>query len=150
VIELEPAFEYHALLKPPVFMGPGPYGTRMFAEVTGGEVRGPKLNGTLLSGGGDWALLGEDGWARLDVRGQIKTDDGGFVYTTYEGVIELNQAMQEAMASGGETAFDDQYFRTSPRFETGDERYRWLTQSLFIARGRAYPGGVAYQVFRAV
>jgi hypothetical protein len=149
VIELEHAFDYHALLKPALWIGKGPYGARMFAEVTGGEVSGPALNGTVLTGGGDWALIGEDGWARLDVRGQVRTDDGAFIYTTYRGVIELNERMQQAVAAGGETAFDDQYIRTTPEFETGDERYRWLTQTVFIARGRAYSGGIAYQVFRA-
>jgi hypothetical protein len=148
MIELEHAFDYHALLKPPVPIGEGPYGTRLFAEVTGGEVTGPHLSGQVLGGGGDWALIGDDGWVRLDVRGQLRTDDGAYVYTVYEGVMELNESMRRAVASGGETAFEDQYIRTTPRFETGDERYRWLTQSAFIARGRAYPGGIAYQVFR--
>jgi hypothetical protein len=148
-MQLEHVFDYEVALKPPVPIGAGPYGVRMFYEVAGGEVRGPKLNGKALSGGGDWVLIGDDGFARLDVRGQIETDDGAFIYVTYEGVLELNERMQQAIASGGETAFEDQYFLTTPRFETGDERYRWLTQSAFIARGRAYQGGVAYQVFRA-
>jgi hypothetical protein len=122
----------------------------MFLEGTGGEVRGPRLNGTVLSGGGDWALLGDDGWVRLDVRGQLRTDDGAIVYMSYTGVLELNERMQDAMASGRATEFDDQYFRTTPTFETGDDRYRWLTQSAFVARGRACAGGgVAYEVFRA-
>jgi hypothetical protein len=147
-IELEHVFDFHADLKPPVAAGAGPYGTRVFFEATGGEATGPKLSGKLLGGGGDWALIGADGWLRLDVRGQIQTDDGAIVYMTYGGVLELNEAMQKATESGGETAFEDQYFRTTPRFETGDERYRWLTQSVFVARGRARPGGVAYEVFR--
>jgi hypothetical protein len=150
MIEFEHAFDYYAELGPPVLVGDGPFGTRTFFEVTGGEVSGPRMSGTVLTGGGDWAVIGDDGFARLDVRGQFKTDDGAFVYTTYEGLIELNEAMQHALATRGETAFEDQYFRTTPRFETGDERYQWMNQSAFVARGRAYPGGVAYQVFRAV
>jgi hypothetical protein len=149
MIELEHVFDYHAELAAPVVVGAGPYGTRTFYEVTGGEVSGPRLRGTVLTGGGDWALVGEDGWARLDVRGQLRTDDGAFVYTTYEGVLELNEAMQRALVNGGETDFGDQYFRTTPRFETGDERYRWLNHSAFVARGRKYSDGVAYEVFRA-
>jgi hypothetical protein len=151
MIDLEHVFDYHAQLKHPVLFGAGPLGTRVFYEVTGGEVTGPKVNGRILSGGGDWGLIGQDGRVRLDVRGQFETDDGAFVYMSYEGLIELNEGMQQAIATGGETDFGAQYFYIAPRFETGDERYRWLTQSLFIARGRAYPdGGVAYQVYRAV
>jgi uncharacterized protein DUF3237 len=147
-MELEHVFDYNARLDPPQAVGPGPFGLRVFYPVSGGEVTGPRLNGELLGGGGDWALVGPDGWARLDVRGQIRTDDGALIYTTYQGVIELNEGMQQASASGGETGFEDQYFRTAPRFETGDERYGWLNQSVFVARGRASRDGVAYQVFR--
>jgi len=121
----------------------------MFAEVTGGEITGPRLNGKLLSGGGDWALLGDDGFGRLDVRGQVETDDGALIYTHYEGLVELTPDVQKATVSGGETQFGDQYWFTTPRFETGDERYRWLTQGIFLARGRVYPSGVAYEVYRA-
>jgi hypothetical protein len=132
-MQLEHVFDYEVALKPPVPIGAGPYGLRMFYEVAGGEVRGPKLSGKALSGGGDWVLIGEDGFARLDVRGQIETEDGATVYVTYRGVMEL----------------DGDYFRIAPQFETGDERYRWLTQSVFVARGRTQPGpGVAYEVFR--
>lgn len=47
-----------------------------------------------------------------------------------------------------ETGWEDQYFRTSPRFETGAERYEWLQRSLFVARGRFATDGVEYEVFR--
>ena len=44
----------------------------------------------------------------------------------------------------------DQYFRTTPQFETGDARYSWLNQSIFVAEGRIAPGGVKYKVYRVV
>ncbi|MBV9683550.1 MAG: DUF3237 domain-containing protein, partial [Solirubrobacterales bacterium] len=68
---LEFEFEYHAMLKPPVEIGPCPYGTRRFYEAVGGEVTGERISGRVLSGGGDWILIGPDGWGRLDVRAQI-------------------------------------------------------------------------------
>ena len=37
------------------------FGSRMFLEVTEGQVTGKRLNGRLLSGGGDWIVLGSDG-----------------------------------------------------------------------------------------
>jgi hypothetical protein len=53
------------------------------------------------------------------------------------------------MRSGGETGFDDQYWRVSIEVETGDPRYKWLSQSALIGRGRICRGpGVVYQVFR--
>ena len=100
--------------------------------------------------GADWALVGPDGWARVDVRGQILTDDGAVIFVTYGGVLELNEKVMVTMAAGDqETAFDDQYFRITPCLETGDARYAWVNQAVFIARGRLVGGGVMYEVYRA-
>lgn len=147
---LEHVFSYHADLAPPVAIG-GPYGQRTYFQVTGGTVEGPRLSGTLVGGGGDWALVDEKGIARLDVRGQIETDDGVVVYMSYLGVLHMSEAVQGALGGGSPTEFDAEYFRTTPRFETGDERYAWLTESVFVAEGRAHPGpGVEYRVYRVM
>jgi hypothetical protein len=149
-IELQFEFEYYALLKPPMEIGAGPYGLRAFYEVTEGEVTGERLSGRLVGGGGDWILVGPDGFGRLDVRAQIETHDGAFIYLTYDGVVEMTEPAQKALAEGGETRWEDHYFRTTPRLETGDPRYAWVNQAVFVSRGRIYPGGVAYQVYRVI
>jgi hypothetical protein len=77
-MELVHEFDYCGTLKPPVS-----FGSRMFLEVVEGQVTGKRLNGRLLSGGGDWIVVGADGWGHVDVRGQIGTDDGASVYTHY-------------------------------------------------------------------
>jgi len=41
-----------------------------------------------------------------------------------------------ALASGRETTLDDQYMCMTPQFDVSDDAYDWLTQSLFIGRGR--------------
>ena len=121
-MDLELEFTYDAKLAPALVPGPGPYGTRMVMTVVDGQAKGERISGTLTGAGADWAVIGPDGWARLDVRAQIQTDDG--------------------------TDFDDQYFRTTPRLETGDERYAWVNQAVFVGRGRMIPGGVEYEVYR--
>lgn len=152
---LEPAlrtehlFDYTVLLAPPVVIGPGAFGSRLFYEVREGRIDGPALSGEVLSGGGDWALVDSAGWTRVDVRGQARTDDGALLYFSYRGVIEPTAALLEAIRSGGATGFEDQYWRVSIEVETGDPRYRWLTQSALVGRGRVCEGpGVVYQAFR--
>jgi hypothetical protein len=149
-VELEHVFDYEVRLERPVVFGAGPVGTRVFWQVAAGTVSGPRLNGTVLGGGGDWMVVGPDGWTRLDVRGQLRTDDGALVYSTYRGLCEPAEAVAATMSGRGPaTAFADQYWRVAPVYETGDERYAWLNQSLFVARGRAIEGpGVAYEVYR--
>ena len=104
--------------------------------------------GKVEGAGADWALIGSDGWARVDVRGSDRHRRRRVLYLTYLGIMEVNAAVQAALA-GGETSFDDQYFRTTPRIETGDERYAWVNQTQFVAQGRFIPDGVEYQVYRA-
>lgn len=60
---------YRAELEPDRLMvGPGPFGTRVVATVTGGWCKGERLSGRFAGTAGDWLLLGADGFARLDVR----------------------------------------------------------------------------------
>ena len=101
------------------------------------------------TGGGDWLLVCPDGWGRLDVRAQVQMADGAILYVQYYGLIEMNDAVTSALQNGTATDFDQQYFRTTPRFETSDPRYSWLQQGVFVAQGRIIEGpGVEYNVFR--
>jgi hypothetical protein len=148
-MNLEYEFSYEANLKEGLPVGPGPYGNRQVLEVTGGRFEGKRLTGTILSGGADWLLVGADGWGRLDVRAQLMTEDGAAIYVSYYGIIEMNEKTQRAVGAGAATDYGDHYFRTSPRFETGDPRYAWLNQTVFIGEGRLLPGRIVeYRVYR--
>ena len=126
-------------------VGPGPFGTRVVSTVTGGWCKGERLSGTLSGAAGDLFLIGNDGFGRLDVRGQLVTADGAVVLITYNGLLEMNSKIT---AGTGETQFDDQYFRTLVRMESGAPNYAWVNKTLFVAQGRIVPGGVEYEVFR--
>lgn len=142
-------FDYEVVLDAPLVIGPGRHGTRVFYGVRDGRVVGPGLSAEVLSDGGDWALIGPDGWTRVDVRGHCRTDDGAVLYFTYRGLIEPSPAVLRAFQNGTETRFEDQYWRVSIEVETGDPRFQWLTHSALIGQGRVCSGpGVAYEVFR--
>ncbi len=64
-------FEMEAELEPPEDIG-----DRQIYIAKSGVIRGPRINATLLPGGGDWAKRRSDGSTMLDVRGTMKTDDG--------------------------------------------------------------------------
>jgi len=129
-------------------IGAGPFGTRMYYEAKSGEIAGERLRGRVLSGG-EWALVGPDGFIRIDVRLQVETHDGAHLYLQYDGLLEMNETVRAALESGGGTNFGDQYFFTNQRIETGDERYTWLNTTFFIGEGHILPGlGVEYRVWR--
>jgi uncharacterized protein DUF3237 len=146
-VELIQECSFKATLKPPLAIGAGPIGTRMYYEVGDGEMTGERLRGKVV-GGGEWALIGPDGFVRADVRIQVETHDGAFLYVQYVGLLELSPAVMTAIGAGGGTDFDDQYFFTNPRFETGDPRYAWVNTTFFVGEGRMIPGGVEYRVWR--
>lgn len=148
---LEHEFSFWVALKPPIDFGAGVLGQRLYAEVIEGAATGRRFTAQAIGGAGDWLLIGSDGYGRIDVRLQFATEDGAFVYMQYPGLLEINDVVAQALATGGATSFDAQYFRTTPRVETGDPRYEWMTHSVFVARGRLREGfGVEYEVFRAV
>jgi len=148
-MDLQLEFTYDAKLAPALIVGTGPYGTRMVMPVVDGRAKGDRISGSLVGGGGDWLVVGSDGWGRLDVRAQIQTDDGALIYLSYVGLLQLTEDVMAAVAAGTVgTEFDDQYFRTTPRLETGDERYAWVNHTLFVGRGKIIPAGVEYEVYR--
>ena len=149
-MELVKEFCFNVNVGPAMPVGDGPNGTRVYYAISDGDVTGTRINGK-IRGGGEWALIGSDGFLRVDVRTQIETHDGAFLYVQYLGLIEMNSAFETASESEQATDFGDQYFYTNPRIETGDSRYRWVNTTFFVGEGRASKGGgVAYQVWRPV
>jgi hypothetical protein len=55
-------------------------GARLIVPVTGGTFTGPKLKGTVFSGGGDAIARRPDGASLLSVRATLKTDDDQLIY----------------------------------------------------------------------
>jgi hypothetical protein len=148
-VELLHEFTFTGELKPPVPVGPGPFGERAIFEVVGGDVTGERISGRLGTGGADWILACPDGHGRLDVRATIHTDDGAHIYMQYFGVIEYTDAVLNAIGGGRASEFEEHYFRITPRLETGDERYAWVNQTVFVGEGRVHPGPmVEYRVHR--
>jgi hypothetical protein len=128
-------------------VGAGPFGRRFVAAVGSGSVKGVRINGAIVGPGADWAVLGGDGYFQIDVRAQIKTDDGAVLLLTYTGSLEVNERVTAAL-NGGETQFEDHYYRTHVRMECGDERYQWVNRTLFVGEGRLESGGAVYDVYR--
>lgn len=126
-----------------------PTGTRQYWEMTEGTLEGPRLRARIAMPGGDWHLIGTDGFGRPDVRVQLETDDGAILLLHYTGLVQVTPAFTDAAESGGETQFGDQYTRMEMRFEAGVGRYAWLTQSLFVAEGRiAGVSEIEYRIYR--
>jgi hypothetical protein len=150
-IKLAHEFSYWIAVKPPVDFGAGPLGVRTHSAITEGAATGARFEAQAVGGGGDWILAGPDGYGRVDVRMQFETHDGARVYAQYFGLLHLTEHVERALETDTGTDYADQYFRTTPRFETGDPRYAWMNQSVFVSRGRLTRGArFEYEVFRVL
>ncbi|MBL0923373.1 MAG: DUF3237 domain-containing protein [Sphingomonadaceae bacterium] len=151
---LETEFLYTMRVKiDPVYdLGLTPNGRRLVAMVGGGTFEGPRMKGIMLPlSGADWALDRPDGSSILDVRVNLRTDDGADVLMTSLGYMvahgeDYAYALDFAKPDDPEGA-SRYYFRTSPRYETSDARYAWLNHTVAAAKGRTGNGGVIYDVF---
>jgi len=74
----QPIFTIHAELEPIMNLGHTPYGERRVIGISGGTVRGAKLNGRILPGGSDWQIIRADGAADIQARYTIESDTGAY------------------------------------------------------------------------
>ena len=144
---LEHLYDMHIDLETPQVIGAAPAGHRQIFIVKGGTVTGPRLKGTVLPGGGDWALMRTDGAVQLDVRATLETDDGALIYTTYSGLIILSPDVLGRITGGEDVPLAQYYFYTNPMFQTAAESYAWLNQTIAIGRGKVIAGAVEYRVW---
>lgn len=148
-LQSEFLLDLEADLNAPTIVGPVPTGTRVIFVTTGGTVKGTRINGKVLPGGGDWGLV-TDSTFKLDVRVSIQTDDGAIIYMTYSGYIHSDAKKFAAIlgGKGSDLSPSDYYFRTNPLFETGSAKYAWLNHTVAIGIGKiSVPGKVNYRIY---
>ena len=120
----------------PIMMPGGPLGTRVTVEITSVDFRGERLRAKLKgAAAADWAVVSPAGIGLMDVRLTLETDDGGLIYVSYNGRVDLSRGLE------GATVY------TAPRFETGDERYAWLNRIQAVAKGVVSDGVLRYELY---
>lgn len=145
--ELEFAFEVRVSVDPPVRIGgPTSHEVTSFVAITGGTVSGPRANGVVLAGGGDW-YIDRDGVITLDARYSIQTDDGVVIGIDNRGFWRASPAVTARLDAGESVDEREYYYRTSPVFNTDSETYRWLTQTVFIGMAREDSGQVCIRFY---
>jgi hypothetical protein len=127
-----------------------PLGSRICWQVTEAHLAGPRVDARLVMPGADWMRLGPDGVRRQDLRATLRTADGAVVLLQYDvGVIRESETFLSALQHRSATTFADQYMCMVPQFDTGDHRYGWLMDNLFVGEGRlAGDHRIEYQIYR--
>lgn len=129
---------------------PTPIGTRLTFVTTGGVLDGPRLRGEILPGGGDWLVVGSDGVGQVDVRATLRSDDGALIHYEARGVIKIPVDGMDRLGAGEVLAFDETYVRTTPSFQTADERYAWLNEVVAVGYNILSPNHIDYRVYQVL
>lgn len=149
-IETEFLFTLTARVGAPFDVGELAQGRRRISPIEGGEFEGPRLRGRVLPVTGDWMLIRPDGVTVIDVRATLQTDDHALIYMRYEGYRHGPREVMEALAKGEPADPSTYYFRITPSFETGADRYSWLNQIVAVGTGRRDPDGPVYDVYEVL
>ncbi|HEX3858216.1 MAG TPA: DUF3237 domain-containing protein [Pseudolabrys sp.] len=143
----QPIFTIAAELEAVVTLGRTPYGERRFVGITGGTVRGPKLNGRILPGGADWQIVRTDTAADIEARYIIEAESGARILVNSAGLRHGPPEVLEQLARGDKVDPALYYFRTVMRFETADPAADWLNRILALARGERAARSVRLEVY---
>lgn len=147
---LEFALELRVLVAPIQEIGQTAKGIRKVVPIVGGRFDGPQINGTIVAGGYDWQLLRSDGVAEIEARYILKTDDGALITIVNTGLRHGPAQVMQRLANGETVDPSEYYFRSFPFFETGDPKYAWLTNHIFLATGIRKPDEVIIQVWKVI
>ena len=129
-------FEMNLVFEPTQVVGATPNGDRRVRYFKGGSFSGPKLQGEVLPGGGDWVVLRPDGARTLDIRLTLRTDDGHLIYLVSRGLFHISPETFQRIGAGEEVDPVEYYLRTTPLFETAAEKLDWLNRVVAVSTGR--------------
>ncbi|GHB15047.1 DUF3237 domain-containing protein [Modicisalibacter luteus] len=122
-------------------------GRRRFIPITGGSFSGPGLSGRILSGGGDWQTLRQDGVAVLEARYFMETHEGDLIEVTNTGYRHASPPVMERLLNGEPVSPEEYYFQTTPRLQTASKSYDWLNRTIFIGDAERMPDSVIINIF---
>lgn len=149
--ELEFVFEVTATLAPPQELGTTKYGIRRIINITGGTFSGPRIKGTVLSGGADWQTIREDGTADLVAKYSLQTDDGKIILVENTGIRTAPRDVLERLAKGEEVPPSEYYMRTAAKMEVeAGSKYDWLNRSVMISTGMRRANSVVIRFYRVL
>jgi hypothetical protein len=151
MLELELEMTYRLDVRGPLEPKDGspPSQRRQYWEMSKATLEGPRIRASTPMAGIDWFTPLDGGYGRPHVRLPFHTDDGALVLLGYGGIVQASNAFLRAVERDTPTEWSDQYMRMALSFETTSPRYAWLTQSLFVARGRLRAAkSIEYEVYR--
>lgn len=142
-------YAFTITLKPgaPVDLGDVEGAKRRFIPILGGVVSGPRLQGDVLPGGGDWQTVTPEGVAKIDARYFLKLTDDTIVEVATPGVRVASAEIAERLARGEDVDPKLYYYRVTPMLRVKSGAQDWLGKTVFVAKGARKPDHVSFDFF---
>lgn len=143
-------FDLHIKVASPIMVGQTSNGSRLIANIVGGDFKGPALSGRILPSGADWVIIRRDGSLAIDVRLLLETNDNVLIYVNYTGRQTVSEEMSEKLNNPETAAQIDPslyYWRTSLLFEAPVKSdYNWLNNVVAVGIGHRVSETFDYSV----
>ena len=144
---LDFAFEVQVEVDPALRVGGhGPHEVLSYVAITGGTVAGPRLNGVVLPGGGDW-YTDRDGSITLDARYLLRAHDGAVIDVANRGFWRADPDVRARLAAGKPYAEAPYHYSTSPVLPLHPRPNVWLKRTVFVGLAREEHGRVCIRFF---
>lgn len=131
-MELIPLCTARFEVDPPVQFGKTPTGQRSQSDIRAATFEGERLRATLAGSASDWLILAGD-IGTVDVRMALKTDDGALIGLRYTGKLDVADPANRVS-------------RVAATFDTGDERYLWLSRIQAVGKSKLERNGQEWTV----
>ena len=131
---LEFAFALRVRFSLRVKMGVLPNGlNRGYTGVVGGEVKGPKLNGTVVPhSGGDYPMYWPNGAVEFTANYMLQADDGTLILVKNRGFRYATPEVTARMERLDPVDTSEYYMRLSPFFEAPVGKHDWMNRTVFV------------------
>lgn len=130
----------------PLNLGCTGTGNKRAVMITGGQFRGPRLQGSVIAGE-DWITEASTAILNLDVRLTLVTSDGTPILMRYRGIRHGSEEVMGKLKNGEPVSPKDYYFRICPTFTTSVTKFSWLNGILAVGYGSRTAESVEYSLY---
>ena len=128
--------------------GSAGYNNRGFANIVGGTIEGPRLNGRAIPNtGGDYPYFRPDDVIEFEAMYMLETDDGTPILIKNRGYRHGPPEVLQAFREKREVDPSAYYMRLSPIFEVAPGRHDWLTSHVIIGTGQRHEKQTVFRYY---
>lgn len=108
----------------------------LLISVTGdGSFSGDRMSGKVLPIGMCTTYTPASGINIIKAPMLLEADDGAKIFMTMDAYLHLPQELEDRMLRGEYVEPAQYYYKGTVSFDTGDEKYKWLENKVFVCEG---------------